>query len=361
MLEKADVRIDGDRPWDIQVHNDSLYSRILAEGTLGVGESYMDGWWDCPAIDQLVYRIVTAGIEDQLRTWTFFVDLLKAKLRNLQSRKRAFQIGQRHYDIGNDIFEAMLDSRMNYSCGYWARADNLEDAQLAKLELIAHKLMLEPGMRVLDIGCGWGGAARYYAKNYGVDVVGVTVSREQVALANQLRNGLPVEIRLADYRDVDESFDRVYSIGMFEHVGPKNYRAYMEVVHRCLDKGGYTVLHTVGTEKRSPHNDPWNARYIFPNGVLPSPGRITDAASGLLILEDWQNFGLDYDRTLMSWYERFERAWPELKSSYEERFRRMWRYYLLGFAGLVRARGIQLWQIVFSVGQKTAYRPDGIR
>jgi len=362
ILAPADIRINGDRPWDLQVHDERLYSRVLASGTLGAGEAYMDGWWDADALDELICRAVSAGLEYQLKPWHLLGDVVVARMKNLQKPARAFQVGQRHYDLGNDLFEAMLDSRMNYSCGYWADADTLDDAQTAKLDLVARKLMLEQDMRVLDIGCGWGGAARYFAEQYGVEVVGVTVSQSQLALSREIVAGLPIELRLQDYRELDETFDRIYSIGMFEHVGHKNYRTYFDVVKRCLDKGGLFLLHTIGTNVTRPSVDPWIARYIFPNGELPSAKQITRAAESVLLLEDWHNFGPDYERTLKCWHENFEAAWPELSDNYDDRFRRAWRYYLLSSAGSFRARANQLWQIVWSTGRDgDIYRPAGIR
>jgi cyclopropane-fatty-acyl-phospholipid synthase len=362
ILGPADVRINGGRPWDLRVRDERLYARILAEGTLGVGESYMDGWWDSEALDDFVYHAVSAGLEHKLKPWHLIGDVVIARMKNLQKPARAFQIGRRHYDLGNDLFEAMLDSRMIYSCGYWANAVTLDEAQTAKLDLVARKLMLEQDMRILDIGCGWGGAARYFAEAYGVEVVGITVSEQQLLLGQEIVAGLPVELCLQDYRELDGTFDRIYSIGMFEHVGHKNYRNYFDVVKRCLDLGGLFLLHTIGTNITRPGVDPWIARYIFPNGELPSARQITRATEGTLVLEDWHNFGPDYERTLKCWYENFEAAWPELRGNYDERFHRAWRYYLLTSAGSFRARANQLWQIVFSTGTAgDAYRPDGIR
>jgi cyclopropane-fatty-acyl-phospholipid synthase len=362
LLEPADVRINGSRPWDLRVRDERLYSRILADGTLGVGEAYMDGWWDSEALDELVCRAVVAGLEYKLNPWHLVGDVVIARMKNLQKPARAFQIGRQHYDLGNDLFEAMLDSRMIYSCGYWADASTLDAAQTAKLDLVARKLMLEQDMRILDVGCGWGGAARYFAEAYGVEVVGITVSEQQLLLGQEIVAGLPVELCLQDYRELDGTFDRIYSIGMFEHVGHKNYRNYFDVVNRCLDDGGLFLLHTIGTNITRPGVDPWIARYIFPNGELPSARQITRATEGTLVLEDWHNFGPDYERTLKCWYENFEAAWPELRGNYDERFHRAWRYYLLTSAGSFRARANQLWQMVFSTGTAgDAYRPDGIR
>ena len=362
ILATADIHIDGDQPWDMRVYDKRFYGRVLAEGTLGVGEAYMDGWWDCPALDQLICRAIRARLHEQLKPWRLIGASINAKLKNLQSPSRAFEVGRRHYDLGNDLFRAMLDKRMIYSCGYWAEADNLDDAQVHKLDLIARKLMLEPGMRVLDIGCGWGGAARYFAEHHEVEVVGITVSEQQLSLGREICAGLPVELRLQDYRELNEPFDRIYSIGMFEHVGLKNHRTYMNVVRRCLRDDGLFLLHTIGTDYTESHTDPWIMRYIFPAGCLPSANQITHAAERVMVLEDWHCFGPDYERTLMSWYENFEAGWPELSKTHDERFHRAWRYYLLSSAGAFRSRGNELWQIVWSTGVGgSCYRPAGIR
>ena len=292
------------------MHDDRLFQRVLAHGTLGLGEAYMDGWWDCDAIDQMVDRAHRSRISDRIVSPTSALRVAEAKVRNLQKGQRSYEVGRRHYDIGNDLYRHMLGPTMIYSCAYWrtpglsgSSIDDLDAAQEAKLELVRRKLMLEPGMRVLDIGCGWGGAATYFAERSGVDVVGITVSREQARLATEATADLPVEIRVQDYRDVTERFDRVYSIGMFEHVGVKNYRAYMETVRRCLtDESGLTLLHTIGGNRASGRTDPWMDRYIFPNSMLPTANQLTAAAEGSLTLEDWHGFGPDYDRTLMAWH-----------------------------------------------------------
>jgi len=348
LLALADVRINGDRPWDILVHRPDFFGKVLAKGTIGAGESYMDGWWDCPCLDQFIYRFVKAGLVRKFLAPAVVVDILQAKLSNRQSRRRAFQVGEYHYDIGNDLYRQMLDSRMIYSCGYWAEAETLEQAQEHKLDLVCRKLGLQEGMRVLDIGCGWGGAARYMAERYQVEVVGCTISAEQARMAREVCRNLPVQIMLQDYRTLSGSFDRIFSLGMFEHVGHKNYRTYMKTVARLLKDEGLFLLHSIGSNKTSIVVDPWMERYIFPNGMLPSARRITRASEGLFILEDWHNFGADYDKTLMAWYANFVSAWVQLKHAYDQRFFRMWSYYLLSCAGAFRARDNQLWQIVFA-------------
>jgi len=349
LFAMAGIEVGGKNPWDISVHNEDFYSRVMTWGSLGLGESYMDGWWDCEKLDEFFYRVLRTDIESQVKqNWRLLVNVLWARLFNMQSRKRAFKIGERHYDTGNDLFMKMLDKRMTYSCGYWQKVDSLDEAQEDKLELICRKLGLQPGMKLLDIGCGWGSLAGYAAEKYQVEVVGVTVSGEQVELARTLCRDLPVEIRLQDYRDVDEKFDRIVSVGMIEHVGYKNYRTFMELTHRCLNDGGLFLLQTIGGIQSRTSVDPWINRYIFPNGMLPSIKQLGKAIEGLFVMEDWHSIGADYDKTLMAWYRNFEESWSELKENYDERFHRMWCYYILSCAGSFRARMNQLWQIVLS-------------
>ncbi len=349
LLQAADITINGKQPWDIQIHNEQLYVRALNQGSLGMGEAYMDGWWDCARLDDFFARVISADLENKIKkSYGLLFKIAMAKLFNLQSKKRSLEVGKKHYDIGNKLYQFMLDSRMNYSCGYWKNASDLETAQLAKLELVCQKLKLQPGMRLLDIGCGWGGLAKYAAEKYGVNVVGITISRQQCDYAKQVCAGLPVEIHFQDYRDMNESFDRIVSIGMFEHVGRMNYRTYMQVVHRCLNDQGLFLLHSIGANLSNVVSDEWISKYIFPNSLVPSAVYITTAAEGLFVMEDWHNFGAYYDTTLMAWYRNFNQHWEELKKDYDERFHRMWNYYLLASAGAFRVRSMQLWQIVFS-------------
>ena len=347
-LATTGVTVNGPNPWDLQVHNEGLWSRVLRDGTLGLGESYMDGWWDAEALDQLMFKLTVSRIQDHFpKDLALIGSVLRARLLNLQ-RLRVTEVGEKHYDIGNDLYAEMLDPRMVYSCGYWKEADTLAAAQEAKLDLICRKIGLEPGMRVLDIGSGWGGFLQFAAEKYGIEGVGVTVSKEQAALANARAAGLPIETRLIDYMALDGKYDRIVSVGMFEHVGYKNYRAYFTKALSLLEPNGLMLLHTIGGNQSTTHGDPWSEKYIFPNGMLPSISQIGRAIEGLFVMEDWHNFGTDYDRTLMAWHERFEAAWPALCEQYDARFYRMWRYYLLMFAALFRARKINLWQIVLS-------------
>ena len=349
LLAHADVRINGNRPGDITVHDDRVYARILRDGSLGLGESYMDGWWDSAAVDETIAKILHAELQKEVQfNWATIWPVVKAFLFNRQSSSRAKIVGEQHYDIGNDLYAAMLDKRMVYTCGYWKDADNLDAAQEAKLDLICRKVGLKEGDHILDIGCGWGSFLKYAAQMYGVSGVGITVSQEQAKLARENCKGLPIEIRVQDYRDVSEQFDHLISIGMFEHVGYKNYRTYFEMANRCLKDDGLFLLHTIGSNTSVLDADPWIDKYIFPNGMLPSVAQVGKAIEKLFVMEDWHNFGTDYDKTLMAWHENFERAWPLLKEKYGERFYRMWRYYLLICAGTFRARQSELWQLVLS-------------
>lgn len=356
LLEGTTVAINGQSPWDIQVKDERLYGRVLSEGSLGFGEAYMDGWWDCSQIDELITRIQRYDVVSKLKpSAKLIMDSILARLLNLQSKSRAFKIGEAHYDLGNDLYRAMLDKRMTYTCGYWNPSassgqgvQTLDEAQEAKLDLVCRKIGLKPGQKVLDIGCGWGSFAKFAAEKYGVEVVGVTVSKEQVDLARELCRGLPVVIKLQDYRDIKETFDHVVSLGMIEHVGYKNFRDYFKVVHRCLKDEGLFLLHTIGGNLSTHSTDPWIAKYIFPNSMLPSAKQLAEASEGLFVMEDWHNFSADYDKTLMAWCHNFEAYWDELKNKYDERFHRMWRFYLLACAGTFRSRMNQLWQIVYS-------------
>jgi len=348
----AGININGTNPWDIRVHNSGFYKRAITEAELGVGESYMDGWWDAEQVDEMIFRIVRTNWENKVKPKAS-VDLkiLTARHFDLQSKKSAFLLGEKHYDLGNDLFQYMLDKRMNYSCAFWKDAVTLDDAQENKLELICRKLSLRPGMRVLDIGCGWGAFGKYAAEKYQAEIVGITVSVNQVELGRKLCKGLPVEFRLMDYRDLDlrEKFDRIVSVGMFEHVGYTNYRTFFKVAAGCLRDDGLFLLHTIGNSVSVKTTNLWTKKYIFPTGMIPSLAQISKAIENIFIVEDVHNFGADYDKTLMAWHRNFIAHWDHIKIRYSERFFRMWVFYLLSSAGIFRSRkSNQLWQIVFS-------------
>jgi cyclopropane-fatty-acyl-phospholipid synthase len=349
LLASAGININGERPWDIQINNDRFYDRVLKQGSLGLGESYMDAWWDVPSLDDFFCRVLKADLEGRIRRdFKALAFILRNWLFNQQRRSKAFEVGEKHYDIGNDLYIAMLGSSLAYSCAYWREAESLDQAQEAKLDLICRKLNLQPGNHVLDIGGGWGNFAKYAAKKYGVKVDVITVSKEQAELGQKFCDGLPVRFLLQDYRQIKGQYDHIVSVGMIEHVGYKNYRTYMAVAAKHLKDDGLFLLHTIGGNKSVKTTDRWIEKYIFPNSMVPSIEQLAKAAENIFVIEDLQNFGGDYDKTLMAWYHNFEKTWPKLKEKYGDRFYRLWKYYLLSCAGSFRARKNQLWQIVLS-------------
>ncbi|MEI8365757.1 MAG: cyclopropane fatty acyl phospholipid synthase [Parachlamydiaceae bacterium] len=350
LFSRAGITVNGLNPWDIQIHDDRFYQRVLQSQNLGLGESYMDGWWDCPAMDEFFCRLLRSDVEKQLKkSPRDMLCLALHRLLNFQTKNKAQEVADRHYNLGNSLYATMLGESMNYSCAYWKGTASLDEAQRNKMELICRKLGLKPGMRLLDIGSGWGALAKYAAQNYGVEVVGTTISQPQKQLAEEHCRGLPVKFMLKDYRDLPcEHFDRIVSVGMFEHVGYKNYSQFMDVASKRLADNGIFLLHTIGGNLSYAHGDPWINKYIFPNGMLPSITQIGKALEGRFVMEDWHNFGVHYDKTLMAWHKNFIDHWADLKDHYGERFKRMWDYYLLSCAGGFRARTIQLWQIVLT-------------
>lgn len=346
-LYSAGIVVNGGAPSDIQVHNPKFYNRVLAQGSLALGDSYMEGWWDCRDLSQFFFLLLRAKLDEKVAPVSLLVHSLKSKVLNLSSRNDAFKVAEVHYDLEGDLYKAMLDENMIYTCAYWKDANTLKQAQENKLQLVCDKLGIEPGMRVLDIGCGWGGFLKFCAEKYRIKGVGVTVSKEQALIARQNCQNLDVEILLKDYREVVGQFDRIVSLGMFEHVGKKNYRTFFEQASRCLTDDGLFLLHTIGGNKTD-GVDPWIEQHIFPNSMIPSIAQVGQAMEGLFVMEDWHNFGVYYDKTLMSWSENFSRNWPSLSNKLDQKFYRKWQYYLLSCAGSFRARRNQLWQIVLS-------------
>lgn len=348
----ANIGINTQQRGDVIVKNPGFYARLLRDASIGLGESYMEEWWECDALDVFIEKALRADLKKKISgSWRLKLLTLQALATNMQSRARAPEVAEKHYDLGNDLYEVMLDPRMVYTCGYWKNAKTLEEAQDAKLELVCKKAGLKPGMKVLDLGCGWGGFAIYAAEKYGCQVLGVTIAKEQQrhgqAAADKAK--LPVEIRLCDYREATGTYDAVVSIGMMEHVGWKNHRTLMEVVHRSLKDDGIAVLHTIGSNETQHHGIPFFEKYIFPNAASPSIAQLGKAMENLFVVEDWHNFGPDYEATLLAWWERFDAGYGRLdQKKYDRRFYRMWRFYLLAAAGAVRARESQLWHLVMT-------------
>lgn len=350
LLGRAGIEINGPNPWDIQILDGRVYDRVISDPSLGLGESYMDGWWECAQIDEMIARVFNANLDQYVkRSPRELASLMLHRIFNYQTVFRSKEVAEKHYNIGNDFYQKMLGPSMNYSCGYWKGVSDLDSAERNKMELICRKLMLKPGLKLLDIGCGWGSLAKYAASNFGVEVTGITISDPQQEYAEKICQGLPVTILNQDYRTLPAGqYDRIVSVGMFEHVGYKNYREFMKIVHSQLTEDGIFLLHTIGANESSKYGDPWINKYIFPNGMLPSLVQIGQALESLFVMEDWHNFGEDYDKTLMEWHRKFNEKWDEMKDQYDDRFRRMWNYYLLSCAGGFRARRLQLWQIVMT-------------
>jgi len=364
ILKQADIQINGNRPWDIKVYNENVYERVLRGGTLAFGEAYMDGWFDIPQLDLFFEKVFNAKLDEKIQPKKLILYYLKSLIFNPQKNKKSsFKVGEEHYDVGNDLYKIMLDKRMTYSCAYWDRfqnlppAKNLDEAQEHKLDMICQKLGLKKGDKILDVGCGWGSFMIYAAEKYGVECTGITISREQKKYIDSIKQDLPIEVYLKDYRDIKGKFDHIISIGMFEHVGYKNYKTFMKIMHNCLKDDGLFLLHTIGSNVSTTKVDPWIEKYIFPNSMLPSLAQISKAAEKLFVIEDIHNIGAHYDKTLMCWYDNFVKGWPKIKDKYSERFYRMWIFYLLSSAALFRVRINQVWQIVFSKnGVKGGYK-----
>jgi cyclopropane-fatty-acyl-phospholipid synthase len=354
-LAEAGVELNGPRPFDPQIRDDRFYSKLYLAPSLKIGEAYMAGWWECEQLDELFFRIFRHYNNNSLQgKGQLFVQWLWNTFLNLQTRVRAFQVAEQHYNLGNDLYTDMLGETMAYTCGYWKHAETLDQSQYAKFDLVCRKINLKAGENVLELGCGWGSFAKFASENYGCKVTGVNISSEQVAYATRHCSHLPVKIHFCDYRDVEVYnkdkilFDKVVSIGLCEHIGPKNYQTFMEIVSQNIREEGLFLLHTIGKNESSLAVDPWIHKYIFPNGMLPSIKFLAEASEGLFVLEDFHNFGADYDKTLMAWHQNFVQNWPRLRSQYDEKFYRMWVFYLLSCAGGFRARGMQLWQMVLS-------------
>ena len=360
ILALAGIELNGADPWDLQVHDDRFYQRALSHGSLGLGESYMDGWWDVEQLDEFFSKVQKARLNEKKRGIPALWLWAKGKLFNRQTKSASRRVAQEHYDLGNDLYQVMLDNNMQYTCAYWQGAKTLDEAQENKLHLVCRKMYLKPGMKVLELGCGFGGLARFMAKEYGCEVVSYNISREQLKFARQFCNGLPIRFEEKDYRDAihEPQFDRVVAVGLCEHIGHKNHRSFFELARAKLKDGGLFMLHTIGNTRSLNSTDPWIDKYIFARCVIPSVPQLAVAMEDLWVIEDWHNFGPDYDKTLLAWWENFETRYCTLdKQRYDQRFYRMWKLYLLMSAGAFRARRLQLWQIVLSKGDIPGYVP----
>ncbi len=350
LLAEAGVVVNGSDPWDPQLHDEKrFWQRLFAQGSLGLGEAYMDGLWDAEDLAEFFSRMVRYDIGWKLRLTPNLVwQILKAQLLNMQTIGLSQRVARIHYSE-TDAYKASLDARMTGSCGYWPPGvTNVDQAQEAKLDLVCRKIGLQAGQKVWDIGCGWGAFMGFAAEKYGAECVGVTVSPDQAAYGRERYKHLPVEFQVKDYREFDGKVDHIVSMGMFEHVGYKNYRTYFEAAHRALKGDGLFMMHTIGMKDTFTTIEPWLEKYIFPGGVLPSMRQLGKAIDDLWTVVDVHNIGPHYDKTLVAWWENFRAKWPAPQTPEENRFFRMWKYYLLCCAGGFRSRGLQVWQFVLS-------------
>jgi cyclopropane-fatty-acyl-phospholipid synthase len=349
LLKDAGVSVNGPNPWDIRIHDERLWTRLFAQGSLGLGEAYMDGWWDADDLAEFFNKVLVGRVAEKLKiTPNLIWQIAQAKLLNMQSVERSRRVAQMHYSE-TDAYRASLDDRMTGSCGYWPEGvTNVNQAQEAKLDLVCRKIGLKAGQKVWDIGCGWGAFMGFAAEKYGANCVGVTVSPDQAAYGRERYKDLPVEFRVQDYREFDGKIDHVVSMGMFEHVGHKNYRTHFEKARSVIKDDGLFMMHTIGSQWSTDTIEPWLEKYIFPGGVIPSMAQIGKAIDGLWSVVDVHNIGPHYDKTLVAWYDNFNAKWKKDRTPEEERFFRLWKYYLLCCAGGFRARILQVWQFVLS-------------
>jgi cyclopropane-fatty-acyl-phospholipid synthase len=347
ILSTVDVRIGGSRPFDMQVHSDLFYKRVLLEGSVGLGESYMDGLWDCADLEELVFRFVESGIERRFRLLPGFVTMnALGHLVNRQPRSLGERTS-RHYNTDNDLFASFLGKYKNYSCAFYEEGDDLDTAQLKKMDLICDELCLRPGENVLDIGGGWGEIAKHMASR-GCRITSINIADEQMRAAREHCKGASVDVVKCDYRDVAGTFDKIAIIAMMSHVGHKNHRPLFETVHRHLAPDGLVFVDTVGSAVSLQNGNPWIDKYIFPGIVFPSIQQISRAVEGLFVIEAVRNFGASYVKTLRAWNANLRRAWPRLSHRHDERTRRMFEFFFLTVAGFFRARDFQNWYVVLS-------------
>jgi cyclopropane-fatty-acyl-phospholipid synthase len=357
LLAGSGVRIGGDRQWDIRVNRDRMYRRAL-RGSLGIGESYIDGDWDCDALDELFRRVLSSDAQNKplIRVARGF-KALHSRLTNLQTKSRSRAVAEEHYDLDHRMYALFLGPWNQYTCCFFDGTDDLERAEVLKLEMLCDKLELKAGDRLLDIGCGWGGFAKYAAATRGCEVTGISLSDQQIRYAVEYTKGLPVSIRRLDYRDLPDSglspFDKISIVGMIEHVGYKNYDTIMGVVHQMLKPDGLFLLHTIGNCEETTVVDPWIEKYIFRNSMAPAMGQLSGAAEGKFVIEDWENYGQHYVPTLQAWHDRFNANWDRIRAlptskPFDERFRRLWTYYLMSCKAAFDVEQLHLWQLVMT-------------
>jgi cyclopropane-fatty-acyl-phospholipid synthase len=355
---RGEERAFGDgagKPVAIRFHDEKAQRAFLFDPHLAFAEAYMDGRVEMEAGS--IYDLLSLFAKNLGRGdfpfWMRFADSFRQATRfwrQSNDPRKARKNVSRHYDLPDALYELFLDKDRQYSCAYFRRGgESLEEAQLAKKQLIATKLCLKAGQRVLDIGCGWGGLSLHLAREAGAKVLGITLSREQERYAgesNAQENAIDVAFSLLDYRALNETFDRIVSVGMFEHVGLPNYPAFFSKMNACLKEDGVALLHTIGRLTGPGFTNPFIAKYIFPGGYVPALSEIVPAIekSGLLIT-DIEVLRLHYADTLACWRKNFEAAWDKAAAIMPERFCRMWEYYLAGCEVGFRYHNLAVFQI----------------
>lgn len=348
-LEDAGIHVNGPASHDIRVHDKRFYWRTLAHGSLGFGEAFMDGWWSCEDLEEMVFRLIRSEVRRRAYRHPGAVALeWLNRIRNDQNRRRSLRAPRRHYDFDNEMFQAFLGRYMNYSCGYYAGTGDLDEAQILKMDIICRKLDLQPGEHLLDVGGGWGEFALYAAKHYGVHVTSVNISEEQMRFARRRCAGYDVDVVRSDYRDIAGQYDKVAAIAMFPHVGHRNHRTFMQAMYRALKPGGTFLIESTMNTATTTAGDPWIDRYIFPGLLMPSGSQICAAMEGLFVIEDLHNFGPHYVKTLRAWNANFQNAWGRFAARHDERVRRMFEYFFLISAALFRARTMEYWHLVLT-------------
>ena len=334
--------------------------RVLIDAPLGFGEGYMNGDIE---VDGDLRQVVSIGLLSeklQEKSKLSLLNTIKLNLLQRNSKNADKQNISYHYDLGNDFYRLWLDLKMIYSCAYFKdEQDSLEQAQIQKINLCCQKLQLQPNERLLDIGCGWGSLLITAAKNYNIEGVGITLSKEQLAYGREQikKDGLEdrVHLEYLDYRDLprlNQTFDKIVSVGMFEHVGKTNMHYFLKNARKVLQPNGLMLLHTIGKTVEEPTNS-WIKKYIFPGCHLPDLGSILQNATSLgLSFIDCENMRMHYSKTLDSWGERFEKNESRIRSMFDDRFIRMWRFYLAGCSASFRLGGMHLFQLLFSAGVK---------
>ncbi len=355
---KGEVRVFGDgtgKPVAIHFLDDGAQRAFLLDPHLAFPEAYMDGHveMESGSIYDLLSLFAKNLDQADFPLWMRAADIVRKRtrvLRQSNNPRKSKRNVSHHYDLPGSLYELFLDKDRQYSCAYFEKgAESLDEAQLAKKRHIARKLCLKPGQRVLDIGCGWGGLSLHLAREAGVKVLGITLSDEQerYARARAAKAGdADVSFALLDYRKVNETFDRIVSVGMFEHVGLPNYPTFFKKVNACLKGDGVALLHTIGRLSGPGFTNPFIAKYIFPGGYVPALSEIVPAIekSGLL-MTDIEVLRLHYAETLAAWRRNFESAWDKAAAMLSERFCRMWEYYLAGCEVGFRQHNLAVFQI----------------